>query len=107
MIDFLDMSKEDQDTFVINTVHRVIEERKVILSSLKENPKNRIAVAAYLAANMMTAIKHDTGSNAPKTDIITQGLIETKNKKVSSHPLKAEDDERLTLKEIAQNRSRR
>jgi hypothetical protein len=62
-------------------------------------------VAKYLAANMMSALKHAGGHNRSAADIMADGVQNTYSKKVSSHHLSTNNNQDLSLRELARTRN--
>lgn len=118
---FLGDDQTNQLVILASAAHEVISEREHYLrrvhykndSNKAETQKNLVS---YLAKNMMAAMKHapqPSDNNADKTELVLEGLVETKSKKATSKKLELRNDngidadntlETLTFKELTQNR---
>lgn len=98
-------SKSAKYDLIKYAAHKVIQERKATLETLRNPEANKKSVAAYLAANMMSAIKHADGTKKSVVDIMVDGVRDIHSKKVSSHHLVTKNKQSVTLKELAKNQN--
>lgn len=96
----------EQNSVLDEAAQVVVAQRADLLTHLRDTPQNTESVAAYLAANMMAALKHRPNDGRSRADVMAEGLAETLSKKVASRNLDTLDGAKVSLKEVAHNRLR-
>lgn len=98
----LEDEHSDQKTLK-DAASQVIHERSKLLKKLSYG--DRESVAKYLAANMMSALKHHDHKNGESpVGVMVAGVRDIRSKKVPSRQILANDGVKITLEEIAKYR---
>ncbi len=101
VLNFFGENDKNRKDIIEKASHEIIKERKDILINLS-NSANNEKIAPYLASSMMSAVKHNYNKDlSDKAKIICEGIQDNQTKKISNAHLKTNDDEKISLKEIA------